>query len=133
MDPLLTRIEASPRAGEYAVTVALPDGSDRSLVMTVTDDGTVLLPAAAGVEGWPSDSASYRAVTEAVLAVDRARRVVPAGVQLQDVPGGWDVTLGNVVLGGAGQPQCVAHGALEAGDGGRWQCPECGAAALFGA
>lgn len=131
MDPLLTRIEASARAGEYAVTVALPDGSERALVMTVTDDD-VHLPAAAGIEGWATGSASYRAVAEAVLAVDRARRIGPPGVQLQDVPGGWDVTLGNVALGADGTPQCVAHGALEAAGDGRWACAECGAAAQFG-
>ncbi len=131
MDPLLTCIEASSRAGEYAVTVILPDGGERALVMTVNDD-SVQLPAAAGVDGWSPDSESFRAVTEAVLAVDRARRVGTPAVRLLDVPGGWDVGLGNVVLSSTGTPECVAHGELQAAEGGRWECAECGAAALFG-
>lgn len=133
MDPLLTRIEATARAGEFAVTVVLPDGTERVLVMTVTGDPpTVALPPAAGIDGWTAAAESYRAVTEAVLAVDRARRIGPAGVQLLDVPGGWDVSLGNVILDGSGQPECVAHGALRPVGDGRFECADCGAAALFG-
>ena len=84
------------------------------------------------IPGWSPDSASFRAAVAAVGALDEARRLVGAQrPQLLDVDGGWDVGLGNVVLAPAGLPACVAHGNLEPVGSQRWECPACGARALF--
>ena len=51
---------------------------------------------------------------------------------LRDPAGGWDVSLGNVVLGPSGAPTCIAHGDLLGDGAGQWVCAECGARALLG-
>ena len=67
----------------------------------------------------------------ALTAVDAARRSLMPAASLQDVPGGWDVSLGNVVLDDAGRPVCTAHGPLtESAD--VFVCAECGARATLG-
>jgi hypothetical protein len=132
VDPLLHRIEALPRRGAYAVTFVLPDGQERTVV-TVTTDGQVSLPAANLVEGWAEGSDSFQAVLAAILAVGAAREISGAGrVLLLDVDGGWDVSIGNIILSESGQPACVSHGDLEPTRPGIFECPTCGAVALFG-
>jgi hypothetical protein len=90
------------------------------------------------IAGWARSTESFRAVLSAVRAVDEARRS-GGGVALglRDGPGGWDVSVGNVVTGADGRPECVAHGPLEpaadpAADPATYSCPVCGATALFG-
>lgn len=130
MDPRLTKIEALTEAGCYTVTVQLGTGQERSVVARVRD-GEVALPAAA-VDGWSAASASYPATLAAVQAVHAARQLAePPGRQLSDVVGGWDVSLGNVVLGPDDRPGCVTHGELAAEPGELYRCAECGAVALY--
>jgi hypothetical protein len=69
------------------------------------------------------------AVAEAVLALHRARARGSTLPTLRDVPGGWDVSIGNVVLT-AGVPHCLADGPMEA-DGDTYTCPVCGARAVL--
>ena len=89
------------------------------------------IPASA-FTGWSAEDDSFAAVVAAVRAVHTARQLArPTGVRLLDVGGGWDVSLGNIVLDEGGQPSCVSHGRLEP-DGDIFRCPECGAAAGFG-
>ena len=66
-----------------------------------------------------------------MLAIDRARSLGPTAVALVDVDGGWDVMMGNIVLGDSGVPTCTAHGDLERGDADVWVCAECGARAGY--
>src|SRR5579864_5785822 len=96
VEPMLHRIEALPRSGHYALTVVLDGGHERTVVADVHDGG-VTVPTANLPHGWSTTSDSYKATVAAVLAVDHARHVGPAPVVLQDVPGGWDVSLGNIV------------------------------------
>jgi hypothetical protein len=130
VEPLLTRIEALAERGAYLAVFALPDRQERSVVAKVAGD-EVMVPTANLVPGWPTDSASFLAVTNALRSFDQARSAVGDAVpQLRDVEGGWDVGLGNVILDGAGVPACVAHGPMELVDG-IFQCAECEARALF--
>jgi hypothetical protein len=130
VDPRLTKIEALTEAGCYALTFALDSGEERSVVARLRD-GAAVLPAAA-VGDWPTDSASYAAVVAAVQAVHAARELAgPRGRRLSDVAGGWDVSLGNVVLDPAGRPSCVTHGELTAEPAEIYRCAECGAVAGF--
>jgi len=129
---MLHRIEALADHGSYAVGFLLADGREHIVVMRVVN-GAVHLPAANLLDDWAPGSASFDAVVAAIRAVDEARALAgPRRAQLADVPGGWDVTLGNITLSGAGHPTCVAHGGLEVAEGTRYVCPACGAAALFG-
>jgi hypothetical protein len=131
VDPLLRRIEALSEDGYYAMSFLMRDGQERSIVMRV-GDGEVDVPEANLVEGWAATSASFRAAVAAVRAVDQARNVVgPPTVSLRDVPGGWDVSLGNVTLSGTGQPVCVAHGELALTEFATYCCPNCGARARY--
>lgn len=129
MDAVLHRIEALPGASRYAVTFRIDDGSEQTTVMDV-DGSDVQVAEASLPPGWTRTSDSFRSCAAAVVAMDVARRSVTGGAALQDVDGGWDVMLGNVVLTGAG-PACTAHGAMT-DLGGRWSCPECGAQAVLG-
>jgi hypothetical protein len=126
---MLHRIEALPRAGQYALAVLLQGGHERTIVAAV-EGGAVSIATADIPSGWSVDSESYKATVAAVLAVDHARNVTPAPVLLQDVAGGWDVSLGNIVLSQTG-PLCTADGPLEPADGDTWACPVCGAQALY--
>jgi hypothetical protein len=131
VDPLLQRVEALPRPGEYSVGLVMADGQERTLLLRV-DDEAVRAPAA-NLSGWSTSSPTYQAMTAAVRAVHDARTA--AGRQrvlLQDVEGGWDVTLGNVVLAESGRPACIAHGELESGDGSLFTCSACGAQGRYG-
>jgi hypothetical protein len=126
----LHRIEALPGRGRYAVTFRRPDGSEQTATATVGDDG-VQVAEAALPSGWRHADAQWQAVAAALTAVDAARRSQTPAASLQDVPGGWDVSLGNVVLDDAGRAVCTAHGLLiESAD--VFMCAECGARATLG-
>lgn len=124
----MRRVEALADDGAYTVTFLMPDNQERSVLLRVTD-GTVTIPEANLIPGWAADSPSFGA---ALAAVHAARTLASCGrSQLLDLPGGWDVTLGNIVLSRAGQPNCVSHGDLEETEPSRYACPVCGAAALY--
>lgn len=135
VDPLLHRMEALPEAGCYAAYFILDGGTERSVVMKMdaSVEGGVLVPEANMVPGWSITSESFGAVLGAVRAFDYAReRIDGVAAVLRDVPGGWDVSIGNIVLGAAGQPCCVAHGDLDLAQAATYACPACGAKALYG-
>jgi hypothetical protein len=143
VDPLLHRIEALPEHGCYSVTFLLDGNNERSVVMKVTNDSRdakgsaeVVVPEANMLPGWSAADESFRAVLTAVRAVDQARhQVAGSNAVLRDVPGGWDVGIGNIVLDASGHPACVAHGELvPAPDGppAAYVCPTCAGQALYG-
>ncbi|GAB2465431.1 hypothetical protein [Jatrophihabitans fulvus] len=125
----LHRIEALPGEGRYAVGFRRADGGEQSAVAQLDASGAVHLAESALPAGLPVTAVS--ATVAAVAAFDAARRAAtPSGAVLRDVEGGWDVGLGNVVLGASGRPECTAHGEL-VDEGGVWVCAECGARALL--
>jgi hypothetical protein len=129
MDSVLHKIAALPGEGRYAVTFRRADGSEQTAVMHVRGD--VVDVAEAGLPvGWTIASADFTATARAVCAFDDARRLAPSAAVLRDVAGGWDVSLGNVVLGPAGVPTCTAHGEL-IGEQGEYVCADCGARATL--
>jgi hypothetical protein len=131
VNPLLRRIEALADDGAYTVLFGLPDGQERSLVMRAKD-GEISVPEANLIPGWPAASDSFQAAVAAVAAMHSARESAgPGRVRLSDVPGGWDVGLGNIVLADSGMPACVGHGELEPREGALFECVTCGALALF--
>jgi hypothetical protein len=130
VEPLLKRIEASAEQGAYLAVFVLPDLQERSVMAKGSGDD-VTIPTANLIAGWSTDSSSFKAVSDALRGFDRARIAVGDAVpQLQDVEGGWDVGLGNVVLDAGGVPACVAHGQMT-GVAGIYHCTECDARALF--
>jgi hypothetical protein len=140
VDPLLHRIDALPEHGCYSVTFLIDASHERSVVMKVTGDdlADVVAPEANMLPGWSVESESNRTVLEAVVAFHRARtRADSGGAVLRDVPGGWDVSVGNVALDENGRPACAAHGELEVaeasnGSATTFVCATCGACARFG-
>ena len=80
--------------------------------------------------GWEPGSEAFELLAESIRALDYARHATDAPVQLQDVDGGWDVMIGNVVLEAGNIVTCASHGAMRMDDG-VWTCPECGARAMF--
>ena len=130
VDPLLQRIEALPREGQYALTVVLEGGIERTVVVEVENDH-VVLPTASLPAGWSDETESLKATTAAVLAVDHARHVGITLAMLQDVPGGWDVSMGNVVLADGG-PTCITDGLMAVVEAGEFACEVCGARARYG-
>lgn len=126
----LTRIEALPGEGRYAVSFERPDGSEQTAVVHLSEEGFVVSEASLPT-GWSRGSAAFAATEAAVRAFDHARREVLAGPVLRDVEGGWDVSLGNVVLGSSGRPTCSAHGAMTATEPGEFLCSECQARAVL--
>jgi hypothetical protein len=116
---VLVRIEALPGEGRYAVSFERPDGSEQTAVVQLTEQGVEVAEASLPA-GWTRDSEAFAAV----IAFDAARKHAPAGPALRDVPGGWDVSLGNVVLGESGLPECTAHGVMTESDG-SYLCTEC--------
>ncbi len=124
----LHRIEALAGAGRYAVTFQRPDTSEQTAVVQVSD-AEVSAAEASLPDGWTIDSDAFAAMTEVLRSMERARALGPTVAQLMDVDGGWDVMMGNVVLGDSGVPTCTAHGAMEASGGGVFECAECGARA----
>jgi hypothetical protein len=129
MDATLKRIEALPGEGRYAVTFRRPDGSEQTAVVHAVGEGVEVAEAALPA-GWSAGAEPFLSTARAVQAFDTARR--QGGVRsLRDVNGGWDVSLGNIVLGDDGVPDCTAHGPLVE-EGGTWVCTECGARAQLG-
>ncbi|MGN6608983.1 MAG: hypothetical protein ACTHMS_18470 [Jatrophihabitans sp.] len=130
MTVMLHAIEALAGAGRYSVVFRYPDGSSQTAVVQA-DDASITAAEASLPVGWTAGSAEYLALAEAVLALHRARSAGPQVATLEDVDGGWDVMLGNVVLGADAAPACTAHGPLAAAEGDVWECFECGAKARF--
>lgn len=125
----LIRIEVLPGDSRYAVSFERADGSEQTAVMHLTDEGIAVAEASLPA-GWTRDSDAFTATAAAVVAFDIARRHAPAAPALRDVDGGWDVSLGNVVLGPSGQPVCTAHGEMtKTGDD--FLCTECYARATL--
>lgn len=124
----LHRIEALAGAGRYAVTFQRPDTSEQTAVVQVSGDeisaAEASLPA-----GWTRDSDAFAAMGEVLRSMERARELGTSVAQLMDVEGGWDVMMGNVILGEGGVPTCTAHGAMTSADDGLFECAECGARA----
>lgn len=120
----LVRIDALPGEGRYAVTFERTDGSEQTAVVHLNADGLDVADASLPA-GWTRDSEAFAAVAAAVRSFDEARQHAPAAPSLRDVPGGWDVSLGNVVLGERGRPTCTAHGEMTLTDKKDWLCPEC--------
>jgi hypothetical protein len=131
VDPLLYRIEALPEHGCYLASFVLGNGQQCGLTLRVEGD-EVIMSQQTTVAGWAETSDSFRAVLAAVQALDYARERVGTGGGLRDVPGGWDVRVGNVVLSAAGQPNCVAHGDMERIRPASYRCEICGALAQLG-
>lgn len=127
MGAVLHRIEALPGDGRHAVTFQRPDGTEQTAILHLADDAIEVAEASLPF-GWTRDSELFAITAQAVRAFDAARRAAARGPALRDVPGGWDVSLGNVVLGDDGSPACTAHGAMTV-DGDRYTCAECGARA----
>jgi hypothetical protein len=129
VDAALHRIEALPGAGRYAVTFRDRSGAEHAAVAQVTG-ATVELPAARLPADWEPGGAAYPHLVAALVAIDTARRSAQAPAELIDVPGGWDVMIGTVLLTD-GIVTCAAHSAMRLTDSGEWVCPECGARAIF--
>lgn len=127
---MLHRIEALAGDGRYAVTFQRADLSEQTAVVQVSGEAVTAAEASLPV-GWSLDSDAFRALSAAVLAVQQARGTGPKVRALTDVDGGWDVMMGNVVLGDGAVPWCTAHGVLTAGSEGRYRCDECGAQAVY--
>lgn len=138
VDAVLHRLEALPGDGRWAATFRRSDGSEQTAVVQVGGaDGsagataTVDVAEASLPTDWTCTSEAWLAVADAVGALERSRAAsAPSGAVLRDPDGGWDVSLGNVVLGADARPACIAHGDMTDADG-TWTCPECGAVALF--
>jgi hypothetical protein len=124
----LHRIEALAGAGRYAVTFQRSDTSEQTAVVQVSGD-EVGAAEASLPDGWTRTSDAFAAMADVLRSMERARALGPAVAQLMDVDGGWDVMMGNVILGDGGAPTCTAHGAMQALDHGVFQCAECGARA----
>jgi hypothetical protein len=128
----LHRIEALAGSGRYAVTFQRPDNSEQTAVVHV--DGDAVEAAEASLpEGWTRASEAFAGMADVLRAMERARARGPAAAALVDVDGGWDVMMGNVVLGGGGVPECTAHGQMEPREAGAFECAECGARAALAA
>jgi hypothetical protein len=128
----LHRIEALAGSGRYAVTFQRPDNSEQTAVVHV-DGETVDAAEASLPDGWTRDSEAFAGMANVVRAMQRARALGPAAAALVDIDGGWDVMMGNVVLGASGVPECTAHGDMDPREAGAFECAECGArAALVG-
>ncbi len=130
MGAVLHRIEALPGEGRHAVTFRAADGSEQTAIVHLTAGGLDVAEASLP-SGWSRDSEQFAATADAVRAFDGAHRAGSVAAPLRDVPGGWDVSLGNIVLGEHGVPACTAHGDLDH-TADSWTCAECGAQALFG-
>ncbi len=130
MDVGLHRIEALPGEGRYSVTFAAAGASEQSAVVQLRETGVDVAPASLP-PGWEPDSDAFVLLVEALRAFERARHQPDAAAELQDVEGGWDVMLGNVVLSRSGVVTCAAHAALLQDEPGLWSCPECGARARY--
>lgn len=129
---ILHSIEALPGAGRYAVTFRRTDGAEQTAVVQLAA-GRVTAAEASLPAGWTLGSETFLAVADAVLAVERARESLPPAAALTDIDGGWDVMMGNVVLGPDDEPSCTAHGPMQSRAGWVYVCIECGARAAYAA
>ena len=127
---VLHAVEALPGRGRYAAQFRYADGTSLTAVVHVEGEGITAAEASLP-SGWSVGSKEWDALAAVVVALDHARAIGPATAELHDVEGGWDVSLGNVVLGPDGVPTCTAHGAMTAVGGDRHECAECGAGALY--
>ena len=131
VEPLLHGVESLPERGAYLLTLIFPDQQKQTVIAKITDEA-VTIPAASMVRDWPEDSESYQQMTQTLLAFEATRQAVTGQVQqLRDVPGGWDVAIGNVILNADGKPTCADHGVMEQ-IATRCFCEECKAQAIFG-
>ena len=131
MDPLLRKIEALDEPGCYSVTFTLDTGEDRAVVIRMRGDEPVV-PSANSFTGWAPGSRIVTATVAVVRALHQARQSTGgSGAQLADIDGGWDVSIGNVVLSPDGSTQL--RGARRAGPSGDgvYRCETCGAAARY--
>ena len=126
---VLHAVEALPGLGRYAVTFRGTDGTEQRAVAHVHDEDLDVAEASLP-DGWQRGGEQFAAMTAAVLALHHARSLTPSAGALTDVDGGWDVSLGNVVLAD-GVPTCTADGPMDDLGGGRFECSTCGAAALY--
>lgn len=126
----LIRIEALPGDGRYAVSFQRADGSEQTAVMHLTG-GELRVAEASLPTGLVRASEAFDAIAAAISSFDEARRHAPAAPYLRDIDGGWDVSLGNVILGQSGKPTCTAHGEMNLGENDEYLCPECYARALL--
>ena len=122
----LIRIEALPGDGRYSVAFEREDGSEQHAVVQLTEHGVEVAEASLPV-GWSRDSDAFLRTAAAVAAFHEARNFAPAGPALRDIEGGWDVSLGNVILAD-GVPTCVAHGPMSKSEDHHF-CAECDARA----
>lgn len=127
----LHRIEALAGAGRYAVTFQRPDTSEQTAVVQVSGEDVTAAEASLP-DGWTRESEAFAAVARVLIAMEHARALGPAVAALVDVDGGWDVMMGNVMLGDDGSPTCTAHGPMGEANG-VFECAECGARAAYAA
>jgi hypothetical protein len=131
VDPLLSKVEALDEPGCYSVTFTLGTGEDRALVIRMRGDEP-MVPSANSFAGWAPNSRIATATVAVVRALHQARQGTGgSGGRLVDVDGGWDVSIGNVVLSSDGVPSCVGHGELAPAGDGVYRCESCGAAARY--
>ena len=131
VDPLLRKIEALDEPGCYSVAFTLDTGEDRAVVIRMRGDEPVV-PSANSFAGWAPGSRIVTATVAVVRALHQARQSTGgSGGQLVDIDGGWDVSIGNVVLSAEGAPSCVGHGELASAGDGVYRCETCGAAARY--
>lgn len=131
MDPLLRKIEALDEPGCYSVAFTLDTGEDRAVVIRMRGDEPVV-PSANSFAGWAPGSRIVTATVAVVRALHQARQSTGgSGGRLVDIDGGWDVSIGNVVLSAGGTPTCVGHGELASAGDRVYRCETCGAAARY--
>jgi hypothetical protein len=129
VDEVLHRIEALPGDGRFAICFRGAAGTEHVTVAQLRAGELDIAPATLPA-GWEPGGEAYGLLVDVVNALDRARRPGTAQAQLFDVPGGWDVMIGNVVLERGETVACAAHGPMQNQDG-IWMCLECGAKAAF--
>ena len=131
MDVGLHGIEALPGLGRYSITFRGAGGAEQTAVAQLNDSSLDIAPASLP-RGWEAGSEQHQLLHAAITALEIARHSSNAPAQLQDVDGGWDVMIGNVVLAAGNIVTCAAHGVMRMVDE-VWTCPECGARAAFAA
>jgi hypothetical protein len=127
---VLHRIEALPGESRYAVTFRLAGGAEQTAIVELHGEDVDVAEASLP-PGLGRASPAFATTVDAVRAFAAARGAGATGPALRDVDGGWDVSLGNVVLGESGVPTCTAHGPMAA-TGDVYSCAECGAQARLG-
>ena len=129
MDVGLHGIEALPGQGRYTITFRGAGGAEQTAIAQLNGPRLEIAPASLP-DGWEAGSEQHGLLHAAISALEMARHSVHAPAELQDVDGGWDVMIGNVVLSPGNIVTCAAHGVMHLVDD-VWTCPECGARATF--